>query len=227
MCDPPNFAAERPTGGYRHAKEAHCIGCSRARAILKAPAPAALAQDGADYAGKTVRLLIGFSAGGEYDLQARLIARHIGRNLPGRPNVVPENMVGAGGLTMANYLAAIAPKDGTALGMLTNTLHLQQAAGLPGVKFDAGEFGWVGALSPTVETLALWKTARAKDIREAREAREQRAGDWRMGLRLGARRLARRGRRRRVRGLNSSPPSRPHRPLRRESDAAKFPELLL
>ena len=65
----------------------------------------AQAQSVADfYRGKTVNVLIGVGVGGEYDLQARLVARHIGKHIPGNPNVVPQNMTGAGGLNMANYL---------------------------------------------------------------------------------------------------------------------------
>ena len=76
--------------------------CCCSRAPLALPAQA---QSVADfYRGKTVNVLIGVSLGGEYDLQARLVARHIGKHIPGRPNVVPQNMTGAGGINMANYL---------------------------------------------------------------------------------------------------------------------------
>jgi tripartite-type tricarboxylate transporter receptor subunit TctC len=121
------------------------------------------------YEGKTVRLLIGFSAGGEYDLHARLVARHIGRHIPGRPDIVPENMTGAGGITMANHLFNAAPRDGTAMGMMVNTLHVQQAIGLKGLRLDADKFNWIGALAPTIETLAVWKTSRVRSIEDARK----------------------------------------------------------
>lgn len=121
------------------------------------------------YSGKAIRLLIGFSAGGEYDLHARLVARHMGRHIPGKPDIIPENMTGAGGMTMANHLYAAAPRDGTALGMMTNTLHLQQAIDVQGLRFDANKFHWIGTLSPSIETLALWKTSPARSIKDARE----------------------------------------------------------
>ena len=72
------------------------------------------------YRGKTVNVLIGVGVGGEYDIQARLVARHIGKHIPGNPTVVPQNMTGAGGLRMINYLYNVAPKDGTTIGMIAN-----------------------------------------------------------------------------------------------------------
>src|SRR5262245_17111278 len=81
----------------------------------------AQAQSVADfYRGKTVNVLIGVGVGGEYDLQARLVARHIGKHIPGNPLVVPQNMTGAGGIKMANYLYTQAARDGTNIGMLGN-----------------------------------------------------------------------------------------------------------
>src|SRR5712691_11772470 len=86
--------------------------------LLLANGLPAQAQSVADfYRGKTVNVLIGVGGGGEYDLQARLIARHLGKHIPGNPSVVPQNMTGAGGIKMANYLFAQAPRDGTYIGM--------------------------------------------------------------------------------------------------------------
>ena len=65
------------------------------------------------YKGKTVTALVGVSAGGEYDLKLRLVARHIGKHIPGRPTIIPQNMTGATGLVMANFLYNVAPRDGT------------------------------------------------------------------------------------------------------------------
>ena len=120
------------------------------------------------YRGKTVNVLIGVAPGGEYDLHARLVARYIGKYIPGNPTVVPQNMTGAGGLRMANYLYEVAPKDGTAIGMLANTFPAMQAVGIGGIQFDAAKFNWIGSISPTVETMAVWKTAGVKTIEEAR-----------------------------------------------------------
>src|SRR3954449_11374776 len=104
-------------------------------ALMLAGAATADAQPVADfYRGKTVNVLIGVGVGGEYDLQARLVGRHIGKHIPGNPTVVPQNMTGAGGLKMTNWLAAVAPHDGTAIGMIANAFPALQAAGLPGVQ---------------------------------------------------------------------------------------------
>jgi tripartite-type tricarboxylate transporter receptor subunit TctC len=131
---------------------------------------AAQAQSVADfYRGKTVTVLIGVSPGGEYDLQARLVARFIGKHIPGNPTVIAQNMLGAGGLTEANYVYNIAPKDGTYIGMIQNALPIMQAVGLPGPQFDSAKFNWIGSIAATVETLALWHTSGVTTIEEARQ----------------------------------------------------------
>lgn len=130
---------------------------------------AANAQSPADfYKGKTVNVLIGVGVGGEYDLHARIVARHIGKHAPGAPNFVPQNMTGAGGAKMAAYLAEVAPKDGTNIGMIANNFPAMQAAGLDVIRFDLGTFQWIGSISPTVETMTVSKAAGISTIEEAR-----------------------------------------------------------
>jgi tripartite-type tricarboxylate transporter receptor subunit TctC len=121
------------------------------------------------YRGKSVNVLIGVAAGGEYDLHARIVSRYIGKYIPGNPAIVPQNMTGAGGLRMANFLYEVAARDGTNIGMLANTFPAMQAAGVKGVMFDAGKFQWIGSICPTVETMAVWKTTGVKSIEEARQ----------------------------------------------------------
>jgi tripartite-type tricarboxylate transporter receptor subunit TctC len=125
--------------------------------------------------GKTVNVLIGVGAGGEYDLQARLVAKHIGRHIPGNPSVVPQNMTGASGLKMQNYLYVQAPRDGTYIGMSQNAFPAAQAAGLPGIQFDAAKFAWLGAIAPVVETMTVWHASGIASIDDARK-RETIAG---------------------------------------------------
>jgi tripartite-type tricarboxylate transporter receptor subunit TctC len=120
------------------------------------------------YKGKTLNVMIGVSAGGEYDLHARIVARHIGKHIPGNPSVVPQNMTGAAGVTMVNYLYNVAAKDGTYIGMIQNGMPIAQVLGTPNIKFDTGQFQWIGSISPTIETMALWHTAGVKTIDEAR-----------------------------------------------------------
>ena len=121
------------------------------------------------YRGKTLNVLIGVGVGGEYDIQARLVARHIGRHIPGNPTVVPQNMTGAGGLRMVNYLYNIAPKDGLSIGMIANASAAMQAAGIASVQFDAGRMQWLGSIAPVVETMAVWSTTGVKNIDDVRK----------------------------------------------------------
>ncbi len=118
----------------------------------------ARADDVADfYREKTMRILVGVSPGGEYDVHARLIARHIGRHIPGSPTVVVQNVPGAGGLVMVNQLYNVAPKDGSTLGLVPNGLLAQQAAGLRNVQYDAGKLQWIGSISPMVQIFGVWR----------------------------------------------------------------------
>src|SRR5262245_45868302 len=137
--------------------------------LASAAALPAQGQSVADfYRGKTVNVLIGVGVGGEYDLHARLVARHIGKSTPANPIVVPQNMTGAGGINMANYLFAKAARDGTNIGMLGNNFPATQAVGGQGVQFDAVKFLWLGTIAPVVETMAVWSTAGVKTVDDLR-----------------------------------------------------------
>ncbi|MEA2907506.1 MAG: hypothetical protein QOI12_4893 [Alphaproteobacteria bacterium] len=137
--------------------------------LLAATGPAR-AQPVADfYRGKTVNVLIGVGVGGEYDLQARLVARHIGKHIPGNPTVVPQNMTGAGGIKMANFLFAQAARDGTNIGMLGNNFPATQAVGGQGVQFDSVKFGWLGSMAPVVETMAVLTSTGVKTVDDLRQ----------------------------------------------------------
>jgi tripartite-type tricarboxylate transporter receptor subunit TctC len=139
-------------------------------AVAGLAGPQAHAQSVADfYRGKTVNMLIGVGVGGEYDLQARLVARHLGKHIPGNPNVVPQNMTGAGGINMANHLYNSAPRDGTYVAMMGNNFPATQAVGGKSVKFDAGKMQWLGTIAPVVETMAVWHTAGVKSVDDLRK----------------------------------------------------------
>ncbi len=97
------------------------------------------------YAGKTIRLVVGFAPGGGFDTYARVFARHTGRHVPGNPTLVVENMTGAGGLIAANYLYRIAKPDGLTVEHFNGALFLGQALGQPGIEFDARKFELIGA----------------------------------------------------------------------------------
>jgi len=120
------------------------------------------------YRGKTINVYIGVNVGGGYDLEARLLARFMRAHIPGNPLLVPQNMIGAGGIKMANFLYYIAPQDGTAIGMFPQTLVAVQAVGTEGVQYDANRFSWLGSMSRSSLTFATWHTTGVKTIEDAR-----------------------------------------------------------
>ena len=137
--------------------------------LLSAMPCVASAQNVEDfYRGKTINALVGVSPGGEYDFQLRLVARHLGKHIPGHPNIVAQNMTGATGMVMANYLFRVAPKDGTYIGLIQNGLPTSQAVGMEGVQFDAPKFNWLGSVAPSAETLVTWKSVPVKSIDDAK-----------------------------------------------------------
>ncbi len=97
------------------------------------------------YKGKTIRFVVGLAPGGGYDLSARTIGRHMGKHIPGHPNIVVENMTGAGSLIVANYTYNSAKPDGLFVGIWNSGLVLRQALGDKAMRFDARKYGWVGA----------------------------------------------------------------------------------
>ena len=100
--------------------------------------------------GKTISILVGYEAGGGYDLYARLVAQFLGHYLPGQPTVIVQNMPGAGGLKAARYLLDVVPKDGTALGIPSQTIPFDTLLGYS-AGVDAGKFQWLGRLAMNVE----------------------------------------------------------------------------
>jgi tripartite-type tricarboxylate transporter receptor subunit TctC len=108
------------------------------------------------YHGKTLSLIIGTSSGNDYDFRGRLLARHMARHIPGEPTIVPQNMPGAGGIKAANYLASIAPHDGTTLHMIMSNMMSSDAIGAQGVQFDTRKFFWVGNTSSTPNVTVSW-----------------------------------------------------------------------
>src|SRR5258708_29002555 len=106
--------------------------------------------------GKVVELYIGYSVGGGYDVYARLLARHMGRHLPGNPVVVPRNMEGAGSLRLANWLYKAAPRDGTAFGTIGRAIAFEPLLGEQSAQFKATEFGWLGSANNEVSVCASW-----------------------------------------------------------------------
>ena len=130
----------------------------------------------ADFTGKTITIYIGYTAGGSYDLYGRLISRHLGAHLPGRPTVVAENMPGAGSLKAANYLYKVAPRDGTALGVVVESTALEQALSNPAAQYDASKFTYVGRVATSNNIFMMWHTAKAQSIEDAKRQETIMAG---------------------------------------------------
>jgi tripartite-type tricarboxylate transporter receptor subunit TctC len=109
------------------------------------------------YQGKTIRMIVGFSAGGGYDTYTRAIARHLGKHIPGKPTVVVENMVGAGSLIAANHSYKVAKPDGLTIGHFIGGLFLQQLIGKPGIEFDGRRFEYLGTPAQDHQMVAIAK----------------------------------------------------------------------
>jgi tripartite-type tricarboxylate transporter receptor subunit TctC len=123
------------------------------------------AQSVADfYRGKTIRMVVATSPGGDYDLRARLLARHMGRHIPGEPTIVAVNMPGGVGVQAANWMARQAPQDGTALHAIMQGMSALQALGGANVEFDTRKFAWIGNTTDTPNVINSWYTTGVKTI---------------------------------------------------------------
>lgn len=125
--------------------------------LLVAIPVSAAAQD--FFQGKTIRIIVGFAAGGGFDTYSRLISRHLGRHLPGNPGIVVENMTGAGSLIAANHIFNAAKPDGLTIGNWIGPLVLQQALGNPAASFDGRKFGYLGVPVADSGVCALTKAS--------------------------------------------------------------------
>jgi len=99
------------------------------------------------YRGKNITIMVGFTAGGLYDVTARVVAQHLGKHIPGSPGIIVENKPGAGSLQAANYVYDVAPKDGTMIGLFIDSAPLAPLWGVKGARYDPREVGWLGALA--------------------------------------------------------------------------------
>jgi tripartite-type tricarboxylate transporter receptor subunit TctC len=115
------------------------------------------------YKGRTVQVLIGFSAGGGYDIYARTLARYMGKHIPGNPTLVPQNMPGAGTLKVANYIYNVAPKDGTVFGTFARGIPMERLLGRTvGEQFDATKFTWIGSITDEPSVCVFWAASGIK-----------------------------------------------------------------
>lgn len=141
-------------------------------ATMLALAGTALADDVADfYRGKTITVYIGYGPGGGYDLYARLLARHIVKHVPGNPQTLPSNMPGASSLTLANFLAKVAPKDGTAIGAVNSALLFDPlfAGKNSKAQFAGPDMTMIGNMKSAAAVLIAWHEAGVKTLNDVRE----------------------------------------------------------
>jgi len=125
-------------------------------AAIAASTPVIADDTGSFFAGKTVRIVVGFSPGGGYDLYARELGRYLGRHISGRPSVVVQNMAGAGSLKAVNFLFNAAPRDGTVVATFSRGIVFEPLIGhLDGAQFDAPKFSWIGSISNEVSVCAI------------------------------------------------------------------------
>jgi len=122
------------------------------------------------YTGKQIRFIVRTTVGGDYDQYTRLLARFMGKYIPGNPSMVVVNMPGGGGITAANYMAQVAPRDGTVIGIVSQGLAVDQAlASSPQLKADLREFNWIANVVYSNQLLVVWHTSPTKTIDDAKK----------------------------------------------------------
>jgi tripartite-type tricarboxylate transporter receptor subunit TctC len=122
------------------------------------------------YKGKTIRLVIGYTAGGTNDLWARVVARFWGKYIPGNPDFIVQNMPGAGTMIAANYVYGVEKPDGLTLGLVAPALFFNQLGGQKEVKFDWAKFAWIGSPEETAEMLSMRSDTPFKTLDDIRQA---------------------------------------------------------
>ncbi len=141
-----------------------CIAIALPAIVWPAVAPAQSATG--YYAGKQVKVIIGLGTGGGYDLWGRMVARHIGRHLPGNPTVIAQNMDGAGSFRAASYMASQAPRDGTVLALIARDASLGPITGNAGAQFDPTRFSWLGTTTTETNVCMAYHTASVRTVQD-------------------------------------------------------------
>jgi tripartite-type tricarboxylate transporter receptor subunit TctC len=133
-------------------------------AALMVPAPLSAEPVEDFYRGKQIRIITGAAAGDGYDLWSRMLARHMGRHIPGMPAIIVQNMPGAGTVVAANHVFNAAAKDGTVIGSFSRSLPAQALLARPNIKFDPRQFGWIGSPESINRVCAVGKNAKVRTI---------------------------------------------------------------
>jgi tripartite-type tricarboxylate transporter receptor subunit TctC len=142
------------------------LGCVLA-AISALMVPAAAQTPEQFYKGKTIDLVIGYPPAGSNDFYARLLARHLGKHIPGHPTIVPQNKPGAGSFVALGQAFTTLPKDGTVIAIGAPTAPLDEKLGTPGVRFKTAAFNWIGRIDSLINIVFLWHTSPVKTFADA------------------------------------------------------------
>ena len=161
----------------RHPERAAAVGLALlALVFTRAGLTPAGAESVADfYRGKELRLVIGASVGGGYDIYARAIAKHLGAHIPGNPAIVPQDMPAGGGLAAANHIYNVASPDGTVIGAMQNTVPFEPFFNNKQAQFDATRLNWLGTPTSEVAMYLVWHTSKVQSLHDA-QTREMIAG---------------------------------------------------
>jgi len=156
---------------HPHARLRSRLAAAALGAVLILGRAPALADPVADfYKGKQIRFVIRTTPGGDYDQYTRLLARFMGKYIPGNPSLIAVNMPGGGGITAANYMAQVAPRDGTVIGIVSQGLASDQALGMsPQLKADLREFNWIANVVHSNQLLVVWHTSPTKTLADAKQ----------------------------------------------------------
>ncbi|MEA2949278.1 MAG: hypothetical protein QOI40_4608 [Alphaproteobacteria bacterium] len=149
--------------GIRRASLAAISGALIAGAASQAPAQT----PEQFYKGKSLDFVIGYPPGGSNDTFGRLVARHLGKYIPGKPNIIPKNTPGAGSFLAVNQIFNVAPKDGSVIGIGAPTLALDEKLGTQGVRFKTAEMSWIGRVDSLINIVFMWKTSPVKTFADA------------------------------------------------------------
>jgi tripartite-type tricarboxylate transporter receptor subunit TctC len=128
------------------------------------------------YKGKQIELVIGYPPAGSNDVYARLLARHIGKHIPGNPTVVPQNRPGAGSFVALGHVYNVAPKDGTVIAIGAPTAPLDEKLGTQGVRFKTADFNWIGRIDSLINIVFLWHTSPVKSVADAQRIEAKLSG---------------------------------------------------
>ena len=114
------------------------------------------------YRGRSINLVIGYSVGGGYDIHGRVLARHLGKHIPGNPGIIVQNMPGGGSLRAANYLYNAAPKDGATIAVFSRGMAMEPLIGTSNTQYDPRKFTWIGSVTDEVSVCATWGASEVK-----------------------------------------------------------------